>query len=422
MNVQVPISPDHEYASVQFTGANETFRNLVMRGALLELITFGFYRFWLVTDIRRHLWSNTEIDGDALEYTGRGKELMLGFLMAMAILAPVFIVYFLAGIALERQRAFASIPLYVLLYLFGQFAVFRARRYRLTRTIWRGVRFWMTGSGWAYAIRALAWMALTVLTLGFAYPFQMAALERYKFDRTRYGDLQAGFTGSGATLFKRVWWIWLIGLVPPLMIYGPLIHIAMKFAPGMKPPGMTGLTATMEVIGFLSAIALPFMHAMRKAVEWRWWVEGIRFGDVSIECTLPRGRLVNTYWKLIGNMVLVTIGEIVLATIAMVVIMGVAALTLRFGFGIAAPGALKAAFEGGAAGLGVGIGIGVNYLVLLLSYGVVVHIYTQQRVWKIVANACRMHNPIAVANVHAAGEPVNALGEGLIDGMDLAGF
>jgi hypothetical protein len=36
----------------------------VTRGAGLELITAGFYRFWLATDIRRHLWSNTLIDGD----------------------------------------------------------------------------------------------------------------------------------------------------------------------------------------------------------------------------------------------------------------------------------------------------------------------------------------------------------------------
>src|SRR6266487_1898173 len=80
---------------VIFAGDNATFRRLVVRGALLELVTFGFYRFWLTTDIRRHLWSHTEIDGDAFEYTGRGKELLIGFLIAMAILGPVFIVYFL---------------------------------------------------------------------------------------------------------------------------------------------------------------------------------------------------------------------------------------------------------------------------------------------------------------------------------------
>ena len=82
---------------------------MVERGALLELITFGFYRFWLTTDIRRYLWSNTEIDGDAMEYTGRGKELLLGFLVAMAVLVPIYLLYFLIGIELaERFKAFAS--------------------------------------------------------------------------------------------------------------------------------------------------------------------------------------------------------------------------------------------------------------------------------------------------------------------------
>src|ERR1700738_4648621 len=110
----VPAAP----APVPFTGPNGDFRHLVVRGALLELVTFGFYRFWLTTDIRRHLWSNTEIDGDALEYNGRGKELLLGFLIAMAVLGPVFIAYFLIGLAFERFKAFASLPLYIFLFLF----------------------------------------------------------------------------------------------------------------------------------------------------------------------------------------------------------------------------------------------------------------------------------------------------------------
>ena len=126
------------------------------RGAGLELVTVGFYRFWLATDIRRHLWSNTAIDGDAPEYTGRGKELLIGFLFALAILVPIYLAYFLVGLEAERFKAFASFPLFLFFYLFGQFAIYRARRYRLTRTVWRGVRFWMDGSGWAYAARAAA--------------------------------------------------------------------------------------------------------------------------------------------------------------------------------------------------------------------------------------------------------------------------
>ena len=59
----VPAAP----ALVTFTGGNGDFRRLVVRGALLELVTFGFYRFWLTTDIRRYLWSHTEIGDDALD-------------------------------------------------------------------------------------------------------------------------------------------------------------------------------------------------------------------------------------------------------------------------------------------------------------------------------------------------------------------
>src|ERR1700756_218611 len=163
---------------VEFSGDRSEFRRLVERGTGLELVSFGFYRFWLATDIRRHLWSHTSLEGDAPEYTGRGRELLIGFLFAMAILLPIYLAYFLIGIEAERYKAFASFPLFLFFYLFGQFAIYRARRYRLTRTVWRGVRFWMDGSGWAYALRASLWALLAIVTLGLALPWRTAALER----------------------------------------------------------------------------------------------------------------------------------------------------------------------------------------------------------------------------------------------------
>ena len=98
MSVPAITSEYGAVAPVAFTGRNSAFRRLVTRGALLELVTFGFYRFWLTTDIRRHLWSRTEIDGDALEYIGRGKELLVGALVALAVLGPFFLAYFIVGL------------------------------------------------------------------------------------------------------------------------------------------------------------------------------------------------------------------------------------------------------------------------------------------------------------------------------------
>ena len=44
----------------------------------------------------------------------------------------------------------------------------------------------------------------------------------------------------------------------------------------------------------------PFAYAIYKAREWRWWISGIRFGDVRFESKLTAGALLGLYWKVIG--------------------------------------------------------------------------------------------------------------------------
>src|SRR4030081_3719519 len=267
-----PPLPAPPLVPVSFSGDRGEFFGLLRRGAGLELVTVGFYRFWLAPDIRRHLWSNSHIDGDAAEYTGRGRELLIGFLIALAILVPVYLAYFIAGLEAERFKAFASFPLLAFFYLFGQFAIYRARRYRLTRTVWRGVRFWMSGSGWAYAGQAALWALLMILTLGLILAWREGALESYKMRHSYYGDLQGSFEGHGWAFFKRGWWLWLLA---PIALY-------------------------------VSPLA-PFVYAAFKAVEWRWWLSGIRFGGVRLESTMRRGALIGLYWKVIGWVLLLAV-------------------------------------------------------------------------------------------------------------------
>src|SRR5450755_4030619 len=246
---------------VSFSGDRGEFFGLVTRGAGLELITVGFYRFWLATDVRRHLWSNTHIDGDSAEYTGRGRELLIGFLIALAILVPIYLAYFLVGLEAERYKAFASIPLFLFFYLFGQFAIYRARRYRLTRTVWRGVRFWMSGSGWAYAARAALWGLLMILTLGLILPWREAALERYKMRHSYYGDLQGSFEGRGWEFFKRASWIWLAIMALTVALF--VIPLA------QRSPALLPLAKIISFATLLIPVLAPFLYGLFKAAEWR---------------------------------------------------------------------------------------------------------------------------------------------------------
>ena len=395
-------------APVTFTGNDGAFRHIVTRGALLELLTFGFYRFWVTTDIRRHLWSHTEINGDALEYTGRGKELLVGFLIAMAILGPFFLAYFLIGLEFERFKAFASLPLYLLVIAFGQFAAYRARRYRLTRTVWRGVRFWMTGSGWSYAWRSIVWGLLLVPTLGFAYPWRTAALERYKFRHTLYGNLPCRFEATGGQLFKRVWWVWLLGILPFVLFFGSIVALA---GAGAKPPDAAkpgAATGFIMLLAGLMFFALPFLHAIRRAREWAWWSSGIRFGDVAVTCDLRSGSLIGIYWKLIGWSVLAIL---VFAATA-------GAMAVLFA-GAHVGGPAATLLRGQLPWWGF-TAYAVIYLLLIVTMWVLMRIYTLQRVWRRVVDTCAVINIAAAADVAAAGDIVSAFGEGLADGLDFS--
>src|SRR6476620_3699334 len=204
--LETPVPPN----GARFLGDERVFWRLLIRGAFLLLVSLGIYRFWLATDVRRFLWSNTEIAGDGLEYIGTARELLLGFLIAMALLVPLNIVFFLSEFGSGWLSQMSGLLALIVLALLGQFAVYRARRYRLTRTVYRGIRFNQSGSAWRYAVCAIFWWAMIALTLGLAYPFAQASLERFKLRNTWYGDLQGHFAGSGTRLFFRGVSLWIV--------------------------------------------------------------------------------------------------------------------------------------------------------------------------------------------------------------------
>jgi uncharacterized membrane protein YjgN (DUF898 family) len=364
-------------AHLEFSGRRGDFIRLVSRGALLELLTVGFYRFWLATDMRRHLWSNTSVNGDSAEYTGTAKELLIGFLFALAILAPLYLVYFLLGIEAETWQAFASVPLGLFFYVFAQFAMYRARRYRLTRTIWRGLRFWMTGSGWAYAWRASLWGLWVLLTLGLALPWQKAALERYKMKHTAYGDLKGEFIATGGQLFRKGWWLWLLAWPSVVLV-----------------------------------IPLPFIYAAFKAIEWRWWASGLRMGDVHLTSDLPRGALIGLYWKIIGwSLLILAAYGLFAGGISMVAYASIDASLSR-----------EVRMVMTMQQIWVLVALGAGYLITALAIGAVTRIYLMRDVWARVAQSITVHNLATAENVAARGEADNALGEGFADSLDVVGI
>ncbi|MEK9662405.1 MAG: DUF898 family protein [Alphaproteobacteria bacterium] len=204
-----PAMSDAPTTPVAFTGERGELTGIVIANAFLTLITLGIYRFWAKTAIREYYWQNTLVGGDAFEYTGRGVELFLGFLIAMVVLTIVSVIVATAQFMVGLENIVAGQALefvtYILFAWLLGYAVYRARRYRLTRTLWRGIRFGQDGSPARYAWMRFGWLLLLIVTLGAVRPWYEVALRRYEMAHTRFGFTRFDYGGRGRDLM-RYWW------------------------------------------------------------------------------------------------------------------------------------------------------------------------------------------------------------------------
>src|SRR5262249_8523378 len=97
---------------------------------------------------------------------------------------------------------------FLALFIFLQVALFRSRRYRLSRTTWRGIYAGPTGSTWHYLGLFLAYGLLTVVTLRLPLPWMHFALARYKLTNSCFGNRTLYMESRGSALS----WRWLIVL------------------------------------------------------------------------------------------------------------------------------------------------------------------------------------------------------------------
>jgi len=395
-----------------FTGPMRAFRKIILRGALLQVVTFGIYRFWLTTDARRFLWANTEIGGDSLEYAGTAMELFLGFLMAIALLVPVYVMLFIGSLELGVWSQLSSIGAFGFLAVFGQYAYYRARRYRLTRTVFRGIRFHQSGSPFSYAVRSLFWGAVTLLSVGLAFPWAQASLERYKLAHTHYGAWQGQFAGSGTRLFARGVGLWLI-LILALVAAGV---VATKFVDpnvlaraatpaGAKDPKLAIEVSKIMGIGFGVTVVAGIVYMLLQAIVMRWWLAGLRFGPLVITTTLRKRNIVGAYLRCFLYALLLMFSLSMIMSIAL---------------GIVAVAAKPPENVGQVLVIGSTM---VIYLVMAIGIWVLYQMTIKLRIWRLAVDSISLAGFEAIEYVRAdASLPSSAVGEGLADALGAGGI
>lgn len=265
---------------------------LVLKNALLNILTLTLYRFWAKTAVRRHLWNHTRFLGDPLEYTGVGKELFLGFLLVLfVVLLPLAVANQVLTRIFGPGSGLQIILLGFVLFLLGV-ARYRARRYRLSRTAWRGIRAAQTGAPWLYGLKSLGFTILLPLTLGWSYPWQRIHLMRFEISNTLFGDRTFRFDGGARPLYRRFAAAWALGMLAVGIVYLSLpVSYTEGFARGyMNSEGAYtgGLTPEALAVagGILSAltislVVLPFIVAWYRAREFKYFAASTKYEGLS---------------------------------------------------------------------------------------------------------------------------------------------
>jgi uncharacterized membrane protein YjgN (DUF898 family) len=204
-----------------FLGRGGSLFGIYILNVFLTLVTFGFYSFWGRVKVRSFLMSQTQFDGDRLAYHGSGKELLLGFLKALVVFGiPIAVLTAVRDFLDVGQliKVSAGLVAYLLILFLVPFATVAARRYRMSRTSWRGIRFSFRGRVWDFFKIFVGGSLLSTITLSLYYPFYATKKYLFMTSHSYFGDKKFQFNGSGRDLFGS-FLLALVLTIPTLGLY-----------------------------------------------------------------------------------------------------------------------------------------------------------------------------------------------------------
>jgi uncharacterized membrane protein YjgN (DUF898 family) len=188
---------------LSFHGSGGSLFGIHILNIFLTLVTLGAYYFWGKVRIRGYLLSQSEFEEDRFAYHGTGMELLIGTLKAGLVFGgPIMILNAAPGLlgAPMWAQAAAGFLVYLIVMSLIPFAMVSARRYRLSRTSWRGIRFSFRGKPWDFIKLFLRGSFLTAITLGLYYPVFETRRHAFMVSHSYFGSRKFDFDGKGRDL------------------------------------------------------------------------------------------------------------------------------------------------------------------------------------------------------------------------------
>ena len=191
-----------------FDGNWKDFAKIALPNLLLTIVTLGIYRFWATTRERQYLWSHTRFVDERLEWTGRGIELFVGFLLVALIIGIPFglISLITNGLIFRGMIEWVgalTLFLFIATYYLTGLARFRALRYRLSRTRWRGIRGGSDDQGFKYGWSYIWKSFVGTMALYLLIPWSMTSLWNERWNKMSFGPYEFEAYADSGNIFAR---------------------------------------------------------------------------------------------------------------------------------------------------------------------------------------------------------------------------
>jgi len=144
------------------------------------------------------------------------------------------------------------------IWFFVGVAQYRAMRFRLAHTRWRGIRFSLEGPSFSYGLKSSLLAVLVVLTIGIAAPYRKWVLYKHQMSRLYIGD--KAFSVEG------------------------------------RPRGIIGLWVLALI---LTVPTLGFAYAVYKCYELKKFIAVTRFDGVEMQVQVSAWDMVKVYWPML---------------------------------------------------------------------------------------------------------------------------
>lgn len=191
----------------EFSGKGGEYFRIWIVNIVLTILTLGIYSAWAKVRNKQYFYGSTTLDGASFSYIADPVKILLGRLVAAALLG----LYVFA----ESLSVVAGLVMLLVLLVATPWIVCQSLRFNARYSRYRNVSFDFVGRPWDAAKAFVFWPIAGAFTFGLLMPLTVQRQQRFMVSRHRFGesefDFHAGvggyykiFLGAAGALFLLV--------------------------------------------------------------------------------------------------------------------------------------------------------------------------------------------------------------------------